>query len=142
MHVLLDTNIFISYLLSHRPTSPIAQVMTALFERRFVLRMPAELLEELVRTLIKKPYLKDRIRVAEAEHLVTQLSSLAESISPIAKKIPAITRDPTDDYLPAYAQLGQVDYLVTGDPDLLVLKRVGQVKIVSPRTFIARLKAA
>jgi len=42
---------------------------------------------------------------------------------------PTCTRD---DYLVAYALVGGADYLVTGDADLLVLARVGEVKIVTP----------
>ena len=64
----------------------------------------------------------------------------AEQMPPIGAKIPAVSRDPKDDYLPTYALVAKADYLVTGDKDLLVLKQVGQVKILSPKDFVARLQ--
>lgn len=57
-------------------------------------------------------------------------------ISPIEESIPAVTRDPKDDYLLAYALVGKADYLVTGDKDLLVLQaEIPDFEIVSPRQF-------
>lgn len=50
-------------------------------------------------------------------------------------QIPRITRDLKDDYLLAYAVVGEADYLVTGDKDLLVLEKIGEVAIVSPADF-------
>jgi len=52
-------------------------------------------------------------------------SSAASSIGPwkhraVIISYPAITRDRSDDYLLAYALVGQADYLVTGDRGLLV----------------------
>ena len=55
----------------------------------------------------------------------------------ITDPIPAVTRDPKDDYLLAHAVLGAADYLVSGDQDLLVLERLEGVKIVTPREFLA-----
>jgi predicted nucleic acid-binding protein len=39
----------------------------------------------------------------------------------------------------AYAVVGEADYLVTGDDDLLVLGEVAGVKIVTPRQFLTVL---
>lgn len=46
-----------------------------------------------------------------------------------------MTRDPKDDYLIAYAVIGEADYLVTGDKDLLVLEQIAGVTIVTPARF-------
>lgn len=55
--------------------------------------------------------------------------------------LPAVIRDPKDNSLFAYALVGDVEYLVTGDADLLVLRHhVSQVKIVTPRGFVKALK--
>ena len=45
----------------------------------------------------------------------------AEIAPRIEAPIPAVTRDPEDDYLIAYALVGRADYLVSGDKDLLVM---------------------
>lgn len=67
--------------------------------------------------------------------MVDVLSEVSEIVPRITTEIPAVTRDPKDDYLLAYALVGQVDYLVTGDRDLLVLGQVEHTKIVTARDF-------
>lgn len=54
--------------------------------------------------------------------------------------VTALTRDPKDDYLLAYALVGQADYLVTGDHDLLALQHVGDTQIVTTSEFWEILK--
>lgn len=55
----------------------------------------------------------------------------------ITQSLPRITKDPTDDYLIAYAVLHQADYLLTGDKKhLLPLGQIGAVKIVTPAQFL------
>ena len=60
---------------------------------------------------------------------------ISEIIPKITEEIPAVTRDPKDDYLLAYALVGQADYLVTGDNDLLTLDQVENVRIVTAHDF-------
>lgn len=52
----------------------------------------------------------------------------------------AVTRGPNDDHLLAYAVVGEADYLVTGDKDLLVIQRVGDVKIITPVDFASLIE--
>jgi uncharacterized protein len=49
------------------------------------------------------------------------------------------SRDPKDNKFLALAVSGQADYL-TGDKDLLVLKSIGAIPIVSPAEFLAKIK--
>ena len=51
------------------------------------------------------------------------------------RSFPQRCRYPKDDYLLACAVVGLADYIVTGDDDLLVLKEVEGVKMVSAREF-------
>jgi predicted nucleic acid-binding protein len=44
-------------------------------------------------------------------------------------------RDPADEMVLGLVDPGSVDVIVTGDKDLLVLKRFGAAKIVTPRQF-------
>ena len=60
---------------------------------------------------------------------------MGELLTPITEEIPEVTRDAKDDYLVAYAMVGECDCLVTGDPDLFVVKKIGQLQIVSPAAF-------
>ena len=135
MRVLLDTNILISYLLTPHQSSPISQIVRAGVLGEFDLLFPEELLNELARKVHEKKYLSERITPTQFKELVDILSEVSETIPRITGQIPAVTRDPKDDYLLAYALVGQADYLVTGDDDLLSLGQVDDVRIVTPRDF-------
>ncbi len=50
--------------------------------------------------------------------------------------IPIQTRDPKDDPVIASAILGNCHYLVTGDNDLLILRSIGRMKIVTLNQFL------
>lgn len=52
------------------------------------------------------------------------------------KSIEKICRDPDDDYLLALCKEVKADVLLTGDEDLLVLKRYRRTRILAPRTFV------
>ena len=136
MRVLLDANILISYLLTPRRNSPVTKIVTQALLGDFVLLVPEELLQELKRKAREKKYLADRIEPAEVEKLVDILAIISEPIPKIREPIPVVTRDPKDDYLLAYALVGQADYLVTGDEDLLVLSEVGNLSIISAQEFL------
>ena len=140
MRVLLDTNIFISYLLSAKPSSAIYQVISAGLRSEYVILLPGQLLTEFTHKAREKPYLSDKITELELQNFIDLITPLAETIPPITEAIPSVTRDPKDDYLLAYALVGQADYLVTGDEDLLVLnEQISSLLIISPREFITTL---
>ena len=135
MRAFPDANILISYLLNPLAESPINTFVEAAITGRFTLLLTADLLQEFTQRIATKPYLAQRITTREVEQLVAILLTVAETVSPITEAIPEVIRDRKDDYLLAYALVGQADYLVTGDEDLLVLKQVGELKIVTPRQF-------
>ena len=135
MRVLLDSNILISYLLKPQADNPIVQVVRTAVAREFELLLPKELLEEVGHVVRSKKHLIKRITAKDLEELVDILSLSAVEMPEIIGDIPALTRDPKDDYLLAHAVVGEADYLVTGDEDLLVLKEVEGVKIVKASQF-------
>jgi len=137
VRVLLDTNILISYLLTPQH-GVIAQIVEAGILGKFALLFPEDLLNELVEKARAKRYLAERIAPEEVRELVDILAEVSEIIPKITQEIPAVTRDPKDDYLLAYALVGQADYLVTGDSDLLVLGQVENTKIVTASDLAAR----
>ena len=143
MRTLLDANVFISYLLPTKDSEKsetIHAIVDAGFEGKYTHVFPQELLDEMQKKLKNKPYLVEHIRQEDAEEFISLLSGVAELVPPITEDIPAVTRDVKDDYLLAYATVGECDYLVTGDPDLLVVKQVGKLKIVKPAAFYEILK--
>jgi uncharacterized protein len=59
---------------------------------------------------------------------------------PILSEIVPISRDPKDDHLLALSKDYDLDYLVTGDKDLLVLKTYSNTRICTFAEFIAELE--
>ena len=57
--------------------------------------------------------------------------------------LPAATcRDPDDDKIIACAAAAQAAYLVSRDLDLLSLEAYGTIRMISPESFLALLRAA
>ncbi len=93
------------------------------------------LLAEIRRNLVKKVKLERRTAAA-IEGLLRENGSLLE---PAAVADDAC-RDADDLHILGLARTGKADYLVTGDDDLLVLRRFGQCRIVTPRQFWSRMR--
>ncbi|MGC9349737.1 MAG: putative toxin-antitoxin system toxin component, PIN family [Anaerolineae bacterium] len=137
MRVVFDTNLLVSYLLTHRP--PIATLIDEyLAAQRFTLISASVLLEELDRVL-RYPrlqrYYDDETRVRFVA-LVAALSDLVD----LPDDIPSISRDPDDDRVIACAVAGCADVIVSGYSDLLTLKHVGEIAVLTPAQFLARIE--
>jgi putative PIN family toxin of toxin-antitoxin system len=135
--VILDTNLFISYLLA--PHGSIKTTIHAALTGEFQLLMPEAILDELGITNVSKLHLRQRVFVKDMIFLFENLHGAAIALPALNEPIPAVTRDPKDDYLIAYALIGEADFLVTGDTDLLDLKSVGKLRILTPADFVATL---
>jgi putative PIN family toxin of toxin-antitoxin system len=136
MRVLIDTNVFISYLLSSHSAGVTNKIFSAWADGRFTLLIPEALLNEPLVTVKTKPRLAKRIPPDNLKEFLATIQELSEEIPRIESPIPAVTRDPKDDYLLAYALVGGADYLVTGDEDLLALHgQVQELEILTPRQF-------
>src|SRR5207253_3689994 len=118
-----------SYLLTPNRAGVVASIVAAALRAEFTLLLPEDLLTEIRDVTQNKPYLATRIAPDAMEQLVAHLLSVSELIAMHHEQIPHICRDVKDDYLLAYAVVGQADYLVSGDKDLLVLREVEGVRI-------------
>ena len=65
------------------------------------------------------------------------VSEAASEILDHLSSVPRICRDPNDDMIIACAIDAAADYIVTGDEDLLILKRYKGIIILNPRIFAA-----
>lgn len=140
MRVVIDTNILISYLLARNADRAPNLVVRAAFARRFELTLNETTFQELANSVRSKPYLAARIDQVALASFDTTLRQIATITPEIAQRLPSVSRDPGDDYLIAHSVLEQVDYLITGGKDLLVLGVVAGVPIVSPADFVAILE--
>jgi putative PIN family toxin of toxin-antitoxin system len=138
IRAVLDTNLLVSYLLTHRP--PIATLIDEhLAQERFGLVTAAVLLEELDRVL-RYP----RLQRYYSEQTRTRYTALIAALSEVVElpeSVPSICRDMDDDWVIACAVVGEADYIVSGDRDLLSLERVGEIPILSAARFLESLEA-
>jgi len=137
--VCLDANVFISYLLQSSASNPPTDILSAAFAGAFEIVLDEMTILETRRSIASKPYLAHRIRSSSVDALMDQIERMATIVGGLTGPFPSITRDPGDDYLITHAVLHAIDYLVTGDKDLLVLEEVAGVRIVSPAEFVAIL---
>jgi hypothetical protein len=137
IRAVLDTNLLISYLLTHRP--PIATLIDHHLARDDIVLVTApELLAELDRVLTY-PKLQRYYTDEERTRFVALVMALGEVVD-LPETIPRICRDPDDDRLIACAVVGEADVIVSGDNDLLALERVGDIPILTAAQFLAMLE--
>ncbi len=139
MRVILDTNIWISYLLSPHEPRTITMVVKHCLAEEIELFIPQELIQEMMEKVSTSAYLRTHILPEDLDTLSTIWATVATTPARLEAEIPAYGRDREDDYLVAYGVMYDVDYLVTGDPDLLILEQVSNLRIVRPRTFLELL---
>ena len=140
MKVLLDTNVWLSYLLAPTVPRAITTVVAACLTHDAIdVLLPREQIDEFAAKAATKRYFRQRIPHAAIADFVNRLVSVAELLPPL-DTVAAYTRDPKDDYLVAYSVVNEADYLITGDADLLVLGRVGTLEIVEPAQFLDVLR--
>jgi len=137
MRVVVDTNILVSYLITHRP--PIAEIIDVHLARGdFRLLTSHVLLKELDRVL-QYPRLRRYYDAETRIRFVALIVALSEIVD-LPDEVPRICRDPDDDWVIACAVAGEADLIVSGDRDLLDLEQVGDIPILSARQFLARLR--
>jgi putative PIN family toxin of toxin-antitoxin system len=128
-----DTNVLISALLfaQSRP----GQAFFAALERGTIL-LSQSVLKEVSEVLSRKRF--DRYLLqGERESFLTTLISEAELVE--ITEVIRICRDPKDDMFLELAASGGATYVISGDQDLLQLKHLRGVPIVTPINFFAYL---
>ena len=141
MRVLVDTNVLFSRLLPNSHTnSSINRFFDAVIRERFLLVVPEEVLDELVEAREKKSYLAYAISADEMQRFIHFLRTVAEILPRQTNAAPPVLRDPRDDFLLIAAATGDVDYLITGDRDLLDIRdRLTRPRIVTVTEFLQAL---
>lgn len=131
MRVFLDTNVLIAAFATRGICEDVFR--TVLAEHSLI--VSDVVLNELERILTAKL----RIPAREVGAITAFVRSEAEIVSP-SKAAALPERDPDDRWIVAAAIDGHVDYLVTGDRDLLEVADEILVTVVSPRGFWENLR--
>jgi uncharacterized protein len=129
MRVVIDTNIWISALLSRYLRDLIQAI---LIEDRISILFSSALITE-IESVVKRPKIKKYINENDASAFLDILVSRGELIE-VRTEI-KICRDPKDDFILALCKDGNADYLITGDKDLLILNPFEDTQIMTIADF-------
>ena len=136
LNALLDTNQLVSSLLSTH--GPQGQLVDAWRRRAFVLFLaPGQI--DVVANVLARPKITKKYRISAGDrHAFIELLHAEAIIAPHAGR-PGVCRDPDDDYLLGCVAAAGIEYLVSGDADLLVIRQYRDVMIVDARHFLGLL---
>jgi len=127
--VVIDTNIFVSgFGWNGKPE----EVLKLIKDRQIVNYSSAEIFEE-IRRVVSYPKLRfsEPLQIAILEFVLFY----SEFVAP-QKRFFTVTEDPDDNKFLECAIEAKVDYIISGDPHLLDMKKSKTVKIVTPREFL------
>jgi putative PIN family toxin of toxin-antitoxin system len=139
LRVVLDTNVFVSSLLSTEGTP--VQLLNAWREGRYMLVTSPAIIAEVVEVLesprISKKYL---IRHQDVENLVDLLKTDAVLVPGEAGVKGSVPRDPRDEMFLACAIDANADCIVSGDRHLLDLQTYRGIPILTVNEFAEKLE--
>lgn len=132
MRIVFDTNVLFSAFVTH---GVCAGLYEECLQRAQIIASP-----DVLRELEEQLRSKARLTPAEAREVIraVRADSNVVKAAPLPKPV---CRDADDDRILAAALAAQADAIVTGDQDLLVLKRFKSIAIVNPRNCLAMLAA-
>ena len=131
IRVLSDTNIIISSVFWRG--NPYEVVRRGVLGE-YQLVISAEILDEVVNKLRNKFQFPEE----NIQELIDILMTYAHVIEPTSKF--DVVRDKKDNKIIECAFDGKADYIVTGDPDLLILKEFREIKIVKAKDFLKEIE--
>ncbi len=133
--LVIDTNVFVSALLFDGVASRLVPLWQ---ENKFIYLLSRPVLEEYLQVLA---YPKFDLTEREIKALIEEeLLPYVETISELSfQEIPAL-KDSSDRKFLASARSGRANYLITGDKELLRLKRFHQTIIVSPGEYLRQIE--
>src|SRR5688572_2916196 len=127
----VDTNILIRAIIMPRGT--VGPVITRLRDEAYRLIYSSSLIDELLAKLAL-PRIREKYHLGDQaiDDILALIALRGELVAPTRRV--KICRDPKDDMFIEAALAGSAEYIVTGDEDLLTLKKFETVRFVIPRT--------
>ena len=130
--IIIDTNIWISFLISKRLHN-----LEQLFDNdRIIFIFGNELIEEFVEVAARPKFEKyfSRESVEKVLDIINHIGEIVKVKSKVE-----LCRDEKDNFLLALAKDSKADFLITGDEDLLIIKKFHNTKILTYSQFIAKI---
>lgn len=131
MRVVLDTNVIIA---AFSARGLCAEVFEVCLEGHNIV-ISEHILSETKENLVAKIHLSRAV----VQEIIQYLRDVTEIVEPEVVDKP-VCRDKSDDRIIGTALGGDADFIITGDKDLLVLKKYKGIKIVTPREFWKHLR--
>ncbi|MBU0487147.1 MAG: putative toxin-antitoxin system toxin component, PIN family [Bacteroidetes bacterium] len=128
IRIVLDTNIWISFLIGKR-----LSILSDLILADKVQVLFSEQIVEEITMVTKRPKIRKYFQEEKTIEFLAFLDIIGEKIE-ISTEVNQC-RDPKDNFLISLAIDGKANYLITGDDDLLELKKIGRIKIVNFSQF-------
>lgn len=131
MRVVLDTNVLIA---AFSARGLCAEVFEVCLEGHDIV-ISEHILSETKKNLLDKIHLPHIV----VQEIIEYSRGVTEAVEPAVIDRP-VCRDKNDDKIIGTAFGGKADFIITGDKDLLVLKKYKGIKIVTPREFWKHLR--
>ena len=128
MRVVFDTNIFVSAFII--PGSLAEKAVLKIIEGKDILLLSKEILDELLSTLSTK-FSRDK---EEISRVAVILSEMVEWVRPKLRR--GTLKDEPDNRILECAVFGKADIIVTGDKEMLRLRKYQTTKIVSLKAYL------
>ena len=130
--IIIDTNLWISFLL----TKQFSFLDKLIVKKKVRLIFSDELLAEFLE-VVKRPKLSKYFDNKDLEQLIDSINQHGEFYS--VNTIVEICRDKKDNFLLALANESKAEFLITGDKDLLILKKFENTEIITIAEFKIKL---
>ena len=129
----IDTNLFVSQLLTANSVPALA--IQKSFNQGVIL-FSEETLSELI-NVIMRPKFDKYVSHSDRREYIHSICSISRTI-PVFQNL-KLCRDPKDNKILDVAINGEADVIISGDQDLLVLKKIRNIPILSPVKFMSIL---
>ena len=127
--IVLDTNVLIAAFIARGVCAELLE--HCILQHEVVVSQP--ILDELGRHLVGKFKFSQEV----ADEVLNVLRSQTRIVAPRPLE-QSVCRDPDDDNILAVAISAECDCIITGDEDLLILKKYEGIDILSPRDFLSK----
>ena len=127
--VIIDTNLWISFLIGLKASSAVRRILTD----GMVSIVMTDILQQEIMAVASRPKFARYFAPEACERLLAFLRARSEDY-PLGD-IPARCRDPKDDYLLEFARVADADILVTWDKDRTDLHHFGNCQILTFAEF-------
>ncbi len=130
IRILLDTNVYISAILFNgKPRL----ILEDIIEERVNAYISNDILKELEETLSKPKF---KLTTDFIQIVLSEIRDITRLVNTTPLNNYLDLRDRNDFHILEAAFSAKVDYLITGDKDLLSLKKIREFKIINPEDYL------